>query len=411
MAHGWIARRRSLIVEFGFFTLSVAVFQGSRFLLSFVVAAKLNPAEFAVWVLALTLFGYSPTLLLGTMNGMNRLVPLLVGGGRTMEADAADQTAWTTVYAVLAALVVTSVIAAILWGATGALITAAAGLTILYQAHQFTLRSRLRFNIASTHQTVIGLAMVLITGVIAAEQRWSVEAIIGLYCIAMLLGAIFGFVRQRRFRLRLDPSLLRELLSVGFPIMLVGLAFSLLTTADRWIATAVLGLQASAPYGLASLAASAGLLIPTIVSQQMYPRMARSFGMHADGSRLLRLARMQGIAATLLTLPATLLISAMMILVVPKVLPAYESATLPTVILSLGMLVIGFFTGYGNLLTIVGAQWRLLRIQVAAVVIGLVAMASGALALGMGGLASGLVLAFVVYGVTVRRHAIKLTGS
>ena len=65
---------------------------------------------------------------------------------------------------------------------------------------------------------------------------------------------------------------------MGFPIMLVGLLGSLYYTADRWIAAGSLTAADAGSYGLASLVASAAFLVPMVIAQQQYPRLANLYG-------------------------------------------------------------------------------------------------------------------------------------
>ena len=86
-----------------------------------------------------------------------------------------------------------------------------------------------------------------------------------------------------------------DLVSVGFPIMLAGLLFGLLTTIDRWLILIYLDRVQVGYYGIVGITVSGLLLLPGIVSQQYYPRLAFAYGAGRGGEALLALASRQSL--------------------------------------------------------------------------------------------------------------------
>ncbi|MGH2368920.1 MAG: lipopolysaccharide biosynthesis protein, partial [Chloroflexota bacterium] len=206
---------------------------------------------------------------------------------------------------------------------------------------------------------------------------------------------------------RLVMSEVTRLASIGFPIMLAGLVFSLFVTLDRWVAITLLGPQRAAPYALASLIAAAMLVVPTVVSQQTYPRMAIARGRGAPLAHLRSMARHQGLIAAALVSPLAAGIALFAWLGIPTVLPAYTSGTPAAIILALGFVALGYLTGYGNYLNVIGGQWRYLAAQLTGVASAAVLMLVGGRIWGLTGIAMGMAASHVVYGTVLRAVALR----
>lgn len=397
--------------EIGVFGASTIAYQGARFLFSIAAATVLTPADFSGWAMALALLVYAPALLFGINNGMAREVPVAIGASRP---EAADRTVGVT--SALTGLVVALVMASALliaalapgWSVNITAVAVLVSGTIVYGVQQFILRSRLRFGAASLQQGTFGVLMVAAAIFLASQGTADFAAAATLYGGPLVAAIIVGFVVDRKpVSLRLDIDEARRLASVGLPIMLAGLVFSLLVTLDRWIAVNLLGPEQAAPYALASLMAAAMLVAPTVVSQQTYPRMAIARGRGAGTVELLAMARTQGVLAAALLAPVAVALSGFAMLGVPLLLPHYEAAIPSVVLLTLGFIVLGYLTGYGNYLNVVGAQWRYLGAQLAGVVLAFLLTLAGGMAFGLSGIAAGMALSHIAYGALLRAVATR----
>ena len=200
---------------------------------------------------------------------------------------------------------------------------------------------------------------------------------------------------------------------MGFPIMLVGLLGSVYYTADRWIAAGSLTAADAGSYGLASLVASAVFLVPTVIAQQQYPRLAMLHGKGVGAVVLIAAAHRQSLVAGGASLVVAAGVAIFSVVIVPHVLPAYESMTVPAVILAFGIVSLALATGYANLLVVVGALWWYLGLQALSVATALALMVAGAylgggvgLALGAAAGQAGFMLAVLVASRSVGRRAI-----
>jgi O-antigen/teichoic acid export membrane protein len=401
----------SSVGEFSLLAGSVAALQASRFAYSLLVADGVPRADFALWALLAALVGYAPAFLLGVLNGMARELPILTGSSRPRDAESAEAATWWTGLGVIVGLVAGGGVVAAFSREPAPVLasTLALGAAVVFQIQQFTLRSTLRFNRSGAQQLTLAVAIGVAGAYVATNPDPSFTTAAVAFAVSQIVAVAIGFLLRAPATGRFKQPMFRRLLKVGVPIMLVGILFSFLVTADRWIATVVFGPAEAAPYALASIIGSAMLILPGVLAQQTYPRMAIAFGETGDPRIAFRMARRQNRIAILLAVPAVLAVGLGLIVLIPRLLPEYVDAVIPSMLLLLGLLALSAFAGWGNFLNVIGAQWEYLRMQALGLVIAIVLMLVGAGTAGLAGIALGASVAYLAYGVLLevaaRRHA------
>ena len=406
-----ITSARHALIEFGLLSSSLGLLQGARFGFSIVVATSVSFQAFTQWGLMLALLTYAPTLLLGSGNGMNRLVPLLRGRGDLAAADAAERAAWAIAVVVVIILgVLTGLLAAVGYP-LGSLVTLLMALACLYQLQQFSLRSHMSFGAASLQQGAFGFVIAaagLVLVMANEEALVSVTAAYaGAHVVAVLLGATLA---PPRFG-ALTASQVIHVVIEGVPIMLAGLLFGLLVTMDRWVIAVTLEPADSGPYTLASIVSAVILLLPMVVGQQTYPRMARQYGRDRDVAGVRIIATAQNRYAALATLVPTVFVGVAGPTAIPLFLPEYSKAVLPLIILGMAWLVYSTATGWANFLIVVGRQRRYLAIQAVVVIAALPLLFAGAALAGLVGIAVGVLAVMSLYAVLLELAAHRLAPA
>jgi O-antigen/teichoic acid export membrane protein len=135
--------------------------------------------------------------------------------------------------------------------------------------------------------------------------------------------------------------------------------------------------------------------------------MAVAFGTGAGVNELAAMARRQSRLALVATAPAAAVAGIAAVYLIPQVLPAFAGSVLPTTVLLAGMVVLAASSGWGNLLTVIGAQMPYLRAQTMALVVALVSMLVGVRLTGPTGVAVGFALGQVALLVAVRRESAR----
>ena len=396
--------------DFAAFATGTLVYQGARLLLSLVAAAVLGPEVFGVWTLFVLVVLYSNFASLGITNGAGREIPYLLGAS---QPDAARRVEGVTLLATcafgLAAALLALVVGPIILGPETADLSLVLALSVavllqqFYLLQQVLLRSRFRFRSAAAQMAVLGGATILIGlplltfGLIGLAVSQVVVYVVALAMAARLLGGIP--------RPMWDPDIARRLVYVGLPIMLAGLLFGLLTTIDRWLILIYLDRVQVGYYGIVGITVSGLLLLPGIVSQQYYPRLAFAYGAGRGGEALLALASRQSLISGGLVCIAALAAAIVATLGIRRFLPEYQEAVVPLLITLIGLGIYGLGAAFGDLLNTIGAQRRYLAIQALVLAIDV--------ALSVALLMSGLELVGVAIALTVSMtiYAVLLFAS
>lgn len=393
---------------------SSIAYQASRFGVTLAAAALLEPAGFGTWGVVFTLLAYTVYGNLGILSGANRVIPIRLGQGRDEEALELERIALggaigsgiVMLMAVLAVAVVANAPQLEIWVASAF----AVGTQQLYLFAQVSLRARQRFDAASSQQLLLavlfpalGVPLLIAAGTaglaVAQATAYSAGA------------ALLWVVWRRGLRPRLSIAATLAVMRDGFPVMLSGLAYTAMTSMDRWVVLWLGGSAQLGQYALASIVSSSLMFISLVVAQQFYPQVARAYGAGMEHPGLVRLAIRQGATAVALSIP----VGAITIVGAPYVIPALApeySASIPAIqLLVLAYLVLASSTGFSNLLVATGRAWLNVAIQLSAAALGtvlaIVAMQAGA---SLGGVAAAMVVALSGTAVVVAIATVRTVG-
>ena len=156
------------------------------------------------------------------------------------------------------------------------------------------------------------------------------------------------------------------------PLMGAGVLYGLLTTVDRWVILANLGVDDLGHYTVAILVFGILSVIPLVISQQIYPRMAFRYGETCDSISLLPMIAKQSFSAFGVTLPIIIIAYFLVPHFVTTFMPQYSQGILPARILLIGLLFLPLAGGVANFINTIDRQFYYLIIQAAAVIINFV---------------------------------------
>ncbi|MGB2894896.1 MAG: oligosaccharide flippase family protein [Anaerolineales bacterium] len=365
-----------LVNEFLFFSLSTGAYQISRLVVTLVAARWIGPDDFGIWNALYLILLYGVLINLGVPSGMNREVPILTGRGREDLAHiAANVTFWfVLVTGLLGALATVLILSNGLVATLSTASVVAMGVLFLawhvYQYFQMRLRSTIQFRLMTIQQFVFAGLFPLI--VLPMTNRFKLSGFIGGQALVAFL-AILVIYRISSFQIefQFDWSILRGLLKIGFPIMMAGLLFSLLTSVDRWVILRFLGVEALGQYTLAILGVGILALLPAVISQQLYPRMAFLYGSTGEKRSLLPIVLRQSLASTGITFPLIAATFLLMPFFVETFLPDYVVGIRAVRIVLVGLAFIPLGGGVANFLNTVDKQVYYLMVLAGAVLVNL----------------------------------------
>jgi len=397
-----------LFKEFLLFSSSTFFLQTARFGVALIAAKKLGPATWGVWQLLYLILAYSSFIHLGVINGMNKEIPILNGRG--------DQKSVSLIKAIsLGSVLVSSIMAGLvifIIALTTDTVPAAVQLRwmpillIVYLLHQYLdayLRSDKLFRYASMQKLFFTVAFptVVIPLVVAIKLP---GYIIG-QSIAIFLTCLFIIKTSPvSLGLRFNVTESIRLIRIGFPIMTTGLLYALMMTVDRVIISAFLTMQQLGYYSLSILVMGSLTLIPMVVSQQIYPRMAETWGRTSKYKELTPWIRRQLLMSIGLSVP--MIIAAYIILppLVKHFLVEYTPGITAMKISFAAPLFLGLSSAFANFLKTIDKQVYLLLFQVLAVCFNIILnIMFIRVGFGINGVAIGTTIAFIL-------HSLLLAG-
>ena len=377
MSNGWAGALRLPVSlrtakEGGLFLAGNVYYQAARFVVYLVAARMLGPDLYGLWNALLLLLTYGVAYgHLGLLNAMAREIPYNEGRGAGAENQDVVNTAFTT--AVAAAVVIGGVtLAASLLGASDAStrlgLRLVALLIVLEELHLFfdlLLRAHARFHAAAVTQLLLGT--LLLVGVTALTLLQGFAGFLWAHIIAFAVVVVYLRTRAPVVpRFRWDRARAMRLARVGFPIMMAGFAYGMLTSVDRLMVLSFLGREQLGYYSIAFMAYGTMMLVPRSVSQMVYPRMALMYGRTGDPATLRDLVYRPIRWLALVMIPALGIALVAAPWFVRWFLPQYEPGIPALQITIVSVFFLSFMGGFGNFLTTIDRQKLYLAVLVGA---------------------------------------------
>ncbi len=388
------------------------------FLRGLFLARILGPEIFGVWAqMKLALNGCRHSSL-GANDAMVREVPYLKGQNRlaTAEQIKAAAAGINLVLSTTAALLIALLVFLLRHQLSPGMLTAWLILVVIFPLRQMLwyTRARLRAEKRFDRLSLVMLSLAVLTTVCGVASGF----FFGLIGFLVALGAshllVLGVVLKTACPLRLQSfrlGLSLRLIRTGFPIMASRFLLYFLYNVDQILIWLLLSQADLGLYSIQANIITIVLLVPTVVSAVLYPRIMEAFG-ESDNPRklapyLIQPTLMMGWMACLLLG----LIFILLHLPVKWLLPAYVASITPGRVLLLA----SFFRVIANMSMIslisLRQEQRLMRISLAAITV--CAIVDGlmiAKGYGLAGVAVGTVIGFGFYAYVAIASAARLVG-
>jgi len=335
---------RSTLASISFFSAARYLSEALLLIRGFCLAKILGPALFGVWTQMKLLLLFLQYGRLGTSEAMQREFPYIIGEGRR---DRADRIMATTFgFNVMSALVITGVILAVvllkdtIWNSElrGPWI-AFAGIFFITQIYwfkyfKFLTEKKFKQTIKimlwpAVLSTTIGLLAVLYLNFLGFLIA------LGLFFLLSIMVSNDGQFPLPKFAL--DRSILRELIAIGFPIMMSGALLILLWNVDKLTIWILMSKESLGIYTLQFYIASAMMMVPESVSRILYPMLMENFGKNKSLAELARYLVQPNLAISYLACPLIGILFLTLHLPIKWLLPKYILAIRPGEILILAV--------------------------------------------------------------------------
>lgn len=363
--------------EFILFSISTVSSQASRFIVALIVARWVGPEQYGIWNALQPLLAYSVIVFCGIPNGLNREIPFLTGKGETAEVQKLINFSLLFVIGVSCLFGIIIMLTSFLSGIPNSFKSPLRGVGFLfmtmnmYVLFQFLLKSHIRFRAMSAQQLIFTFLYPAMT-LICAFWGGISGFILGQTFSAFIMVLIIYRIAPFPIRIEFSWNHFKKLTKIGMPLMGAGVLYGLLTTVDRWVILANLGVDDLGQYTVAILVFGILSVIPIVISQQMYPRMAFRYGETGDSISLLPMIAKQSFSAFGVTLPIIIIAYLLVPYFVTTFMPQYSQGILPSRILLIGLLFLPLAGGVANFINTIDKQFYYLIIQAAAVIINLV---------------------------------------
>ena len=259
-----------------------------------IVMRTLGPEQYGQWILLAPMLTYSVLLSLGVPNAMNRLVPILNGRGMSQSVREIQA---VTLFAMMGAILMLVLVIGVagIWGVGNqfrSIIPAFVVLLIAHNFHQYVqIRSRAEglFEVVS-RSTVVQAVTYPVCALFGVFFGGLHGFILGQALALLIAGAVIQRLANARIEILCNWRLLRQLVAEGIPIAMLSLAGGAMDVVGRYLIGLRLGQTSVGYYGLSVFATSAVLIIPTILAQLFYPKIAFEYG-RGSGPRFYELFR------------------------------------------------------------------------------------------------------------------------
>ena len=186
---------------------------------------------------------------------------------------------------------------------------------------------------------------------------------LGIY-LALLVSIICMIVLNipliLKLRIRIDFVLIKSLILSGITLLLNNLVWTLMQSIDRFVILNFMDMEQLGIYSVALLGFSTMVLIPQSLSQIFYVKMSRLYGQLGDRDELMnsasRFTAITGIVTALAAVVAYFLLP----LFIKNIMPMYADCVKATQIIVLGVAIYGSTMLYGNILSILKKNRKLM---------------------------------------------------
>lgn len=265
------------LTSFGSATLLNAVL---AFIANIITRNLLGPEQYGYWLTVSLIFTFAPLLQLGTLNAMNREVPYYIARKNMKKVQEIRESVFSFMYTIpLYSIVLFLGISIVLFftdikyeykiGLLFAIFIA--GLTFLSGYVEMYYKSNQNFGRASWLISVKSISQSLLT--IGFVYFWGY---IGLYfgmLIALFLEVFLvkGILPKAK---KTQPfSEYKELIKIGFPILFVGILWTVMIATDRLVISLFMTAEELGYYGVGLFVFSTMMLFPQVIGQVYYPKI------------------------------------------------------------------------------------------------------------------------------------------
>jgi O-antigen/teichoic acid export membrane protein len=346
-----------------FFYVATTVIKASAQIASvFLVAKYVLPEDLGLWTIANVFVIYSMLLNLGIISGMNRELPFNLGKGNKQRAEAIVATSMLYMWGMICTMIVVGIIISLFYlnrfsnktVVSGCAVTLISAMNFLENFLLATYRSNSSFNTLSRIQLLQAILNITTLVFIYLYGFWGL--IFKTVFVQLVYVTFLYFNRPFKVSARWDKQAFYDVLKVGFPIYILAYIQSSAATFDKVLLAKItdkmhLGYYSFGMYSFVALG-----LIPTAISNFIYPKLSYKYGRDNNALALWTDFKkiVLGMFAMLLPIAIVAWITAPYLL--NRFFPAYNNGISAFRILAVAAIFLGVNAGSSVILTV--KKWK-----------------------------------------------------
>ena len=273
-------KRNNILGNIFSFGLATLLSAGLSFVVGVLTRNMLGPEQYGYWLTVSMIFSFVPIFQLGTVNAMNREVPFYLARKDDIRAQEIKNLTLSFIFTLPLFLVfIFLVISGLLFFIDisyeyqiGFLLASFISFFIFLSTYvEMYYKSEQNFRVASKLVSIKSVSQSLITLLFIYFIGYE-----GLYIgmlLALIIEVIIGRKSFQEFKFQFDINKYKKLIKTGFPILLVGLIWSILIASDRLIITIFMTPKDLGNYGVGMLIFNSMMLLPQVIGQVFYPKI------------------------------------------------------------------------------------------------------------------------------------------
>ena len=258
------------------------------FIVGILTRNMLGPDQYGYWVIISLIFTFTPLFQLGTLNAMNREIPFYLIKKEHSKVQEVKESVFSFLFTLPVLIVFLLLVASIFISFNDFKSEIEVGLFfsafIVFASY---LSSYIEVYFKSQQDFRSTSKLILLKSIANSVFTLTFVYIIGyegMY-IGMLLGFVIQIIIARKViplkRKRYNFSHYKDLIQIGFPILLVGLVWSLMTASDRLIISIYMSSKDLGNYSIGMLVFSTVILLPQVIGQVLYPKIVGYVSMNS----------------------------------------------------------------------------------------------------------------------------------
>jgi O-antigen/teichoic acid export membrane protein len=352
---------KSITKKTGFvFSISSMVFTISNTIASLVTIGLLLPNEIGLWNSFIIAQPYIFIFQVGIFNGLNREIPYQIGKGNEEKAINLAKTAlWICKILSYTSIILMFFLILYLYLVKQENIDTiiCISVVLILSISQFynnyltvTFRSNSAFNKLSKinfYNSIINIGSLLFV-YFYGFYGFMFRAIF----VTLIQIVITHILRPLKIKSKFDKELTLELIKVGFPIFILGYLQGITNTFSRIIIFTFGGIVSVGLFSPALAVINIVKLIPSILSQYIYPKMTYNWGVNHDKHELWKWSRNSIMISFILSIPIVLVGWFLLPIIIKYYYPKYIKSIFSAQISIISFLFSGIYIGLNSLNTI-----------------------------------------------------------